>query len=95
MKWKRLNLPPLTNPLVAIADVDNPVIVVTIVAIVITRTDRPLGRKKRNWEYMYSYLNLPLSRTCWVWILWIYKLKIGYFYSHFWKTKPELCKKKN
>lgn len=41
------NSPPLTNPLVAIAEVDNPVIVVTTVAITITRTERPLRRKKK------------------------------------------------
>lgn len=34
-------LPPLTNPFVAIAEVDSPVIVVTTVAIPITKTDRP------------------------------------------------------
>lgn len=33
---------PLTNPLVAIAEVDNPVIVVTTVAIAITTTERPI-----------------------------------------------------
>lgn len=38
-------LPPLTNPLVAIAEVDSPVIVVTTVAIPITKTDKPLEEK--------------------------------------------------
>lgn len=55
---KRLNLPPRTNPLVAIAEVDNPVIVVTTVAIIITTTDRPLGKKKRD-ENTFIYFNLP------------------------------------
>lgn len=45
---KRLNLPPRTNPFVAIAEVDNPVMVVTTVAIIITRTDRPLEKKRRD-----------------------------------------------
>lgn len=53
---KRLNLPPRTNPLVAIADVDNPVIVVTTVAIAITMTDRPLGKKKRKPENTFSLI---------------------------------------
>lgn len=52
---KRLNLPPRTNPLVAIADVDNPVIVVTV-AIAITMTDRPLGKKKRKPENTFSLI---------------------------------------
>lgn len=57
---RRLNLPPRTNPLVAIADVDNPVIVVTTVAIIITTTDRPLGEKKR-------LRILILISTCAIW----------------------------
>ena len=53
---RRLNLPPRTNPLVAIADVDNPVIVVTTVAIAITMTDRPSGEKKRKLENTFSLI---------------------------------------
>lgn len=41
----KVGLPPLTNPFVAIAEVDSPVIVVTTVAIPITTTDRPFGKK--------------------------------------------------
>lgn len=44
--FKKVALPPLTNPFVAIAEVDSPVIVVTTVAIAITTTDRPFGKKK-------------------------------------------------
>lgn len=38
-------LPPLTKPLVAIADVDKPVIVVTTVAIAMTKTDSPVRER--------------------------------------------------
>lgn len=41
----KIALPPLTNPFVAIAEVDSPVIVVTTVAIPITKTDRPFGKR--------------------------------------------------
>lgn len=43
------------------AEVDKPVIVVTTVAIIITRTDRPLEKKKkkRDWECLHLYFNLP------------------------------------
>lgn len=44
-KFMKIALPPLTNPFVAIAEVDSPVIVVTTVAIPITKTDRPLGKR--------------------------------------------------
>lgn len=43
----KVALPPLTNPFVAIAEVDSPVIVVTTVAIAITTTDRPFEKKKK------------------------------------------------
>lgn len=42
----KIALPPLTNPFVAIAEVDSPVIVVTTVAIPITKTDRPFGKRR-------------------------------------------------
>lgn len=45
LKFMKIALPPLTNPFVAIAEVDSPVIVVTTVAIPITKTDRPLGKR--------------------------------------------------
>lgn len=41
-------LPPLTNPFVAIAEVDSPVIVVTTVAIAITTTDRPFEKEEKS-----------------------------------------------
>lgn len=41
----KLDLPPLTKPLVAIADVDKPVIVVTTVAIATTKTASPAKRR--------------------------------------------------
>lgn len=62
----QLSSPPLTNPLVAIAEVDNPVIVVTTVAIAITRTERPL--KEKTWKQLrtlFILLNLSLPRTGW------------------------------
>lgn len=40
-----VGLPPLTNPFVAIAEVDSPVIVVTTVAIPITKTERPFAKR--------------------------------------------------
>lgn len=43
--FMKVGLPPLTNPFVAIAEVDSPVIVVTTVAIPITTTDRPVGKR--------------------------------------------------
>lgn len=43
--FMKIALPPLTNPFVAIAEVDSPVIVVTTVAIPITKTDRPFGKR--------------------------------------------------
>lgn len=44
----KIALPPLTNPFVAIAEVDSPVIVVTTVAIPITKTERPFGKRDEN-----------------------------------------------
>lgn len=41
-------LPPLTNPFVAIAEVDSPVKVVTTVATAITTTDRPFEREEKS-----------------------------------------------
>lgn len=43
--FMKVDLPPLTNPFVAIAEVDSPVMVVTTVAIPITNTDRPFGKR--------------------------------------------------
>lgn len=47
----KVALPPLTNPFVAIAEVDSPVIVVTTVAIAITTTDRPYGKDEKCLSY--------------------------------------------
>lgn len=47
----KVTLPPLTNPFVAIAEVDSPVIVVTTVAIAITTTDRPYGKDEKRLSY--------------------------------------------
>lgn len=52
--FKKVALPPLTNPFVAIAEVDSPVIVVTTVAIAITTTDRPFGKKKKSLRFKSS-----------------------------------------
>lgn len=41
-------LPPLTNPFVAIAEVDSPVKVVTTVATAITTRDRPFEREEKS-----------------------------------------------
>lgn len=54
---KRIGLPPLTNPFVAIAEVDSPVIVVTTVAIPITKTDRPFGKTEEK-ESKFSSIKI-------------------------------------
>lgn len=43
----KVDLPPLTKPFVAIAEVDSPVMLVTTVAIPITNTDRPFGKRRK------------------------------------------------
>lgn len=48
-------LPPLTKPLVAIADVDKPVIVVTTVAIAMTKTASPVRRFLRLFTGNYHF----------------------------------------
>lgn len=55
-------LPPRTNPLVAIAEVDNPVIEVTIVARRIMITPRPVSNKKiKYFTYVPQFLQIILS----------------------------------
>lgn len=55
-------LPPRTNPLVAIAEVDNPVIEVTIVARRIMITPRPVSNKKiKYFTHVPQFLQIILS----------------------------------
>lgn len=70
----KVALPPLTNPFVAIAEVDSPVIVVTTVAIAITTTDRPYGKDEKCLSYTeLKSTNLQLiSRIDLANLTWVY-----------------------
>lgn len=57
-------LPPRTNPLVAIAEVDNPVIEVTMVERRIMRTPRPVSNEKiKDIAFYFSSLDFSLPQT--------------------------------
>lgn len=61
--FMKVGLPPLTNPFVAIAEVDSPVIVVTTVAIPITKTDRPFGKEGEKKRCKSSSIKMHKSST--------------------------------
>lgn len=61
--FMEVGLPPLTNPFVAIAEVDSPVIVVTTVAIPITKTDRPFEKKRGKKVEVLKCTRISLANT--------------------------------
>lgn len=79
-------LPPRTNPLVAIAEVDNPVIEVTMVERRIIRTPRPVSNERQK---ILHFILLPWSPySC-----NLYCLLVELFRSVPWAPVGFLCAK--
>lgn len=57
---KRQDIPPRTNPLVAIAEVESPVIVVTTVAMATIKQDRAVEDKVLSLELLHQ--NRPITK---------------------------------